>query len=105
MSTDFSEVRAASIIRAMSHRPEDGGKPGEKFENPCAKCFKRHVISKVVLISSSDEKSTKALSVGTPQREASKAIQARQGGQQIESEDRSRSNFRNVVVFETLKKD
>jgi hypothetical protein len=24
-STDFSEVRAASIIRAMTHRPDDGG--------------------------------------------------------------------------------
>jgi hypothetical protein len=84
MSTDFSEVRAASIIRAISHRPEDGGKPGEKFENPCAKCFKSHVISKVVLISSSDENSTKALSVGPPQPVVSSVIQARQGGQQIE---------------------
>jgi serine/threonine protein kinase len=25
MSTDVSEVRAASIIRAMTHRPDDGG--------------------------------------------------------------------------------
>jgi hypothetical protein len=25
MSNDVSEVRAASIIRAMTHRPDDGG--------------------------------------------------------------------------------